>query len=145
MGQVSSNLLSGDAMHRSPSELIASAQNLNHQLRAWKESLPASIRPADQLQRVRLPSNLRSPIVILLHCAYYGGLMGIHNMFAIPWNNGLFEGSREGSETDATTNTWRDVCSNTVAESARNIIIMAKELECDGLSTEGCVTSSSSL
>lgn len=130
--QISKNLMSVKAFRQAPSDLLATAARLDKELRAWRESLPPDIRPSDRLKSFQIPRHAKFFSTIFFHYAYYGSLIALNAIFAYPWvANGIF-----GSDGRAITSDQIIASSNTVANAARNIILVARSLEIDGASLQ---------
>ncbi|KIW98761.1 uncharacterized protein Z519_00424 [Cladophialophora bantiana CBS 173.52] len=128
--QVSKRLMSVKAFQQPPNTLLETVAQLDHQLREWRDSLPAKLRPDDRLRSLQVPGDARYFPTILMHYAYYGSLMAIHTIFAYPWVYSTIFGNDRGIVTQDQV----IFSSNTVAEAARNIIIIARGLEINGAS-----------
>lgn len=133
--QISKRLMSVKAFRQPPSTLLETVAQLDHQLHEWRDSLPARLRPEDRLRSFQAPRDSRNLPTILMHCAYYGSLMAIHTIFAYPWVYSTIFGNGRGVVTQDQV----IFSSNTVAEAARNIIIIARSLEINGASIQWCV------
>lgn len=134
--QVSKNLTSVKAFQQSPSDFLGAAMTLDAQLREWRESLPGALRPADKLRAFQMPSSARSFSIIHAHYAYYGTLIAIHTMIAYPWiRSTVFDQERNAVAHDQIVSS-----SNTVADAARNIIVIARSLGIDGASIQWWAT-----
>jgi hypothetical protein len=134
--QISKRLMSVKAFQQSPSDLLATAAELDHQLREWSESLPEHMRPSARLRSFQVPqphdAQSQSFPIVLLHYAYYGSLMAIHTIFAYPWvSSTIF-----GNDRSAVTQDQIIFSSDTIADAARNIVIIARSLEITGASIQ---------
>lgn len=106
---------------------------LDSQLRQWRESLPATLRPPDKHTEFQMSSGgAKTFSIIHIHYAYYGTLMAIHTMIAYPWiRSTVFDRDR-----NAVTQDQIIYSSNIVAEAARNIIVLARSLGINGASIQ---------
>jgi hypothetical protein len=130
--------MSVKAFQQPPNTLLEIAVDLHRKLQDWKESLPADIRPADRLRSFRIPRNARLLPILVLHCAYYGSLMAAHTIFVYPWISTAVFGHERCTEIQDQINS----SSNTIADAARNIILIARNTEITGASTQWYVPSS---
>ncbi|OQU95760.1 Fungal specific transcription factor domain-containing protein [Cladophialophora immunda] len=130
--QISKRLMSVKAFQQPPSTLLETVAELDHQLHEWRDSLPPGLRPDDRLRSFQASRDARYLPTILMHCAYYGSLMAIHTIFAYPWVYSTIFGNGRGVVTQDQV----IFSSNTVAEAARNIIIIARSLEINGASIQ---------
>ncbi|OAG42085.1 hypothetical protein AYO21_03539 [Fonsecaea monophora] len=130
--QISKRLMSVKAFQQPPSTLLETVAELDHQLHEWRDSLPPGLRPDDRLRSFQVPHDARYLPTVLMHCAYYGSLMAIHTIFAYPWVYSTIFGNGRG----VVTQDQLIFSSNTVAEAARNIIIIARSLEINGASIQ---------
>lgn len=124
--------MSVKAFQQSPSTLLTTAVELHRKLQDWKASVPAELRPLDHLRSFRVSQNAKPLPTILIHCAYYGSLMAVHTVFAYPWISFAIFGN------DPSTEIQNQILSssNTIADAARNIILIAKTTEITGASTQ---------
>ena len=113
------------AFQQPPSDLLVTVVELDHQLRLWRDSIPVDIRPKDRLRSFQIPKDARQTSTVLIHYAYYGGLMAIHTIFAYPWVYSLlFENDRSVVSQERIVSSC-----NILAEAARNIVVIARRLE----------------
>lgn len=133
--QISKRLMSVKAFQQPPNTVLEAVAQLAQQLQEWRDSLPAGLRPEDRLRSFQTPRDARYLPKTLLHCAYYGSLMAIHTILASPWVYSTVFGNDRGLVTQDQV----VFSSNTVAEAARNIIIIARILEINGASIQWCV------
>lgn len=125
--------MSAKALQKSPSALLDTARELGEQLQSWKESLPTNMRPKDHLTSFQVPQNARPLSKIILQYSYYGNLISIHTPFAYPW---MFEQNISLNPSEA-IDEQLVTSSNIVADAARNIIVIARNVEITGTSTQG--------
>ena len=124
--------MSVKASQRPSSTLLETAAQLDLQLREWRDSLSPSMRPGDRLKSFQIPRDGKYFQTILMHYAYYGSLMATHTIFAYPWVYSTIFGNSRG----AVTQDQIIYSSNTIADAARNIIIIARSLEITGASIQ---------
>ena len=121
---VSQKLMSVKAFQQSAADLLQTVTDLDLQLRRWRDSLPGHIRPPDRLMAFQEPLNSQPHSIVLTHLAYYGTMMAIHTMSAYPWiSSTILENDKSAVTQDQTVSS-----SNAVAEAARNIIILSRNL-----------------
>ncbi|KAK5217827.1 hypothetical protein LTR72_009490 [Exophiala xenobiotica] len=130
--RISRRLMSVKAFQQPSSTLLETAAELRHQLREWRDSLSPSMRPGDRLKSLSIPRDGRHFQTVFMHYAYYGSLMATHTIFAYPWVYSTIFGNNPGTVTQDQL----IESSNTVAEAARNIIIIARSIDVTGASIQ---------
>lgn len=136
VSQISSRLMTQNALKQTPQYFLETVQDLDKQLRTWRDSVPTGIRPPDRFIALKIPISGRPFATILAHYGYYGSLMAVHSIFSRPWitfrpdaNVEPDEPSKYAEQTFAS--------SNVVADAARNGILITRYLKVNGSCNQG--------
>ena len=129
--------MSVKAFQQPSSTLLETATELDQELRDWRNSLTPSMRPGDRLKSFQIPRDSRYLQTVLMHYVYYGSLMAIHTIFAYPWVYSTIFGDNRGTVTQDQI----IYSSNTIADAARNIIVITRSLDITGASIQWYVHS----
>lgn len=131
--------LSAKILDRQPTKLLEIISEYSKELLSWKDSLPIEMRPADCSKYFDSPLLSRSLGARLLHCSYYDLLMVLNAPFAYPWISNRL---RKDLSSDLAGKVDAQVIesSETVIESAKNIIVMTRNFDLNGANTHAYET-----
>lgn len=122
-------LLSIKSRRKSPASLIETVQRLEARLKHWRETCPHYLKPQIPINSAtQLPAGVLLKHVLWMHFSYYGILAAIHSRFACPWN---FPNIEEEGEQSEITRRQIEQSIQTVADSARNMILATKSIIID--------------
>lgn len=128
---ISRKLASAKSFQQSPSVLIHTVQDLGQQLQHWRDSLPVLLQTERAIRTTELPRNVQVIHIVKIRFLYFGSLMAIHTIFAYPWISAMF-----GNVQNQALRNQISMSSNTVAESARNLILAVRYTSIDAASPQ---------
>ncbi|KIW06082.1 uncharacterized protein PV09_03253 [Verruconis gallopava] len=118
--RIAKDLTSAKSSKQSPDLLAQRAQELEKQLKEWRESIPASIPSLKSANSTMIPGG-NSYHAIYLHFAYFGSLVAIHSIFAYPWYYFAYSDRQSSSLKDQVSTSAK-----AVMEASREIVLATR-------------------
>ena len=131
--QICRRLGSVGSFHKPQNHLWTMAKELEGQLNAWKESLPAELQPKTTFQASKMVRNTSSLAALSLQLGYYGSVLALYTPFMNPWI------SKALGENVAMTAEQYTTAMDTVANAARNLIFLSTQVEVNAASPQWLV------
>lgn len=123
---ISKNLSSVSAFRQTTAEMIETIRSLDQKLHDWRDQLPPDLQ-------IKSPTFPPTPYgsrnmanINHLHFAYYGSLLGIHMVLTYPWIAAIFSTDQVQAFREQVS-----ISTETVAQAARSIILMTRQLNVD--------------
>ncbi|KAH7126494.1 fungal-specific transcription factor domain-containing protein [Dactylonectria estremocensis] len=121
---VAKRLHTAKAMKQPPETLLETVQDLDNQLKLWRECLGPLFRARAPFKTHGLPPGTQVYHILYLHCTYYALVIAVHGVFCYPWNRPDLQAS-----TDPEIHTQIRRSTEAVADASRQIILAAQRLE----------------
>lgn len=133
--RISRQLQRIQALEAPAKEMLDLVSQFHTQLQSWKNSLPADSQPCDRLKQWQMPDTVRSLGMLTIHCSFYDLMMVVHSIFAYPWVTELFSG-HDDTNLALQVNAQMAASSDIVANAARSLIVIARNLDMDRAGTQ---------
>ncbi|KAJ9615103.1 hypothetical protein H2200_001177 [Cladophialophora chaetospira] len=128
LARISSRILrrltSVKAFQQSTDEITQAVAELTKELEQWRNELPASLRPGTGKDVSNSTLRDRFLFAQYFDYAFHASLVAIHQVFAYPWIAELIGNEGSPSTTDQVAQSTQ-----IVAEAARNMILLAKDVK----------------
>lgn len=122
-------------LHAPAKDMLYLVSQFHTQLQGWKNSLPVESQPFDCLSQWQMPDTVRSLGILTVHCSFYDLIMVVHSIFAYPWVKQLFSGDI-CAKLATQVNAQMTASSNLMANAARSLIVIARNLDMDRAATQ---------
>jgi hypothetical protein len=130
--EVNRQLISIRALHEPPTKMLSFVKQFDIQLRTWRESMPAQLRPTDFVKQFTMPGTMRMLGLMTVHSSFYDLLMVAHSIFIYPWVISSFASDGD-PEFAAKLKAQTMSSSRLVANAARSLIVMTRSLDINSI------------